>query len=448
MISVLTIAGSDSGGGAGIQADLLTIGALGAHGLSVIVALTAQNTFEVKAVRGVEVDFIKKQLEAVFEDFSVQGVKTGMLWDKEVIEAVSSSLKKYEVKNLVVDPVMVAKSRNRLLKEEAVLALKEKLFPLAKVITPNLPEAEALLGFEVRKKEEMLQAGKMLLELGPQAVIIKGGHLEDEPWDLLVFSDGYLWLKGERIPWEAHGTGCSFSAALVTFLGMGYELQEAALKAKRFIQEGIRMAKSVGRGFKVVDPLASLKKEASRWEVIKSLKEAYCKLESVASNAIIPEVGSNLVYALEGARDEDEVAGFEGRIVKVGKGFKRVGEIGFGVSRHMARLVLEVMRFYPFLRSVMNIRYDPIFIERGEKKGFKIFSVDRKKEPEDVKREEGASLKWVVREVLKEAQEVPDIIYDEGDVGKEPMIRVLGKNPQEVVDKVLELLGEGEWKLK
>jgi hydroxymethylpyrimidine kinase/phosphomethylpyrimidine kinase len=442
MISVLTIAGSDSGGGAGIQADLLTIGALGAHGLSVIVALTAQNTSGVKAVRKVELDFIEKQLEAVFEDFSIQAVKTGMLWEEEVIEIVCSNFKKYQVKNLVVDPVMVAKSGDRLLKEEAVLALKEKLFPLAKVITPNLPEAEALLGFGIRSRKEMVEAGKRLLDFGPQAVLLKGGHLEDEPWDLLIFSKGHLWLKGERIPWEAHGTGCSFSAALATFLGMGYEVQEAALRAKRFVQEGIRMAKSVGRGFKVVDPLASLRKGASRWEVIKGLKEAYHRLESKASSEIIPEVGSNLVYALEGAQDEEEVAGIEGRIVKVGKTFKRVGEIDFGASRHMARLVLEVMRFYPFLRSVMNIRYDPIFIEKGKKMGFKILSLDRKKEPEDVKRQEGASLRWMVREVLKEVREVPDLIYDEGDIGKEPMIRVLGKDPQEVVDKVLKLSGD------
>jgi len=437
---VLTIAGSDSGGGAGVQVDLETITVLGGHGASVITALTAQNTQGVKGVEPVSLDFLEEQLEAILEDMEVAAAKTGMLWDGGVIRKVAEKLRRYEVPHLVLDPVMVAKGGERLLKEEAQEVLLKELFPLAEVVTPNVPEAEALAGLEVRSQEAMVEAASRIKTLGPKAVLIKGGHLEGEPVDLLHDEEGPLWLRGERLgPGEVHGTGCAFAAALATMLARGLPLREAALRAKAFISEGIRRAKRPGKGRAAVDPFAWVEGEAERYRVIEALREAYGVLCQREVGWLMPEVGSNLVYALPGARSQDEVAGFEGRIVRFRRGVARVGDVAFGASQHMASVVLEVMAHEPSLRSAMNIRFSEEVLQRAQRAGLRMASFSRQEEPEEVREREGATLPWGVREALKGRTRVPDLIFDEGGWGKEPMVRVIGRDPAEVVEKVLKI---------
>ncbi len=439
---VLTVAGSDSGGGAGIQMDLEAITVLGGHGVSVITALTAQNTQGVKAVEPIGADFVAAQLDAILEDFEPLGTKTGMLWSREVILTVAKRFKAVGIKNLVVDPVLFAKGGERLLKKDAIRALQEELFPLARVLTPNIPEAEALTGLPIRDREEMLRAARKLLEFGPEAIFLKGGHLEGDPWDLLLWSGGYRWFPGERFPREAHGTGCALSAALATFLAFGHKLQEACARAKAFLSEGIALAKVPGKGREVFDPLVQIEREASRWEVVEDLRRAYLLLERGKIGMLIPEVGSNLVYALRGARDPSEVAGIEGRIVRVGDGIAKVGDITFGASRHMASVVLEVMKFDPSIRAAMNIRYGEDVLGASRKLSLKMASFSRRDEPQEIREREGASLPWGVKNALESSGTVPDLICDEGGWGKEAMVRVLGRDPQEVVQKVLALSKE------
>lgn len=438
---VLTIAGSDSGGGAGVQVDLEVMTLLGCHGLSVLTALTAQNSRGVWTVEPVSPGFLREQLRVVLEDFEPQAVKTGMLWSRELIETVAEELLRFRPRVIVVDPVILAKGGERLLREDAEEALKDRLLPLATVITPNLPEAEALTGIKANSRDDLVLMAEALKRKGPQAVLIKGGHLEGEPWDLLLDEGGPVWLKGERIgPAEVHGTGCAFSAALASFLAKGFGLREAAAEAKAYVTEGIRRAKLPGKGRWFFDPLSPLERDFLRWQVVEKLKGAYRKLKGekrVAS--LIPEVGSNLVFALPGARNPEEVAGVEGRIVRFRDGIRKVGGIAFGASRHMARVVLEVMRVAPEVRSGMNVAYSAETIRVMGALGFRLGSFDRRMEPEDVKAQEGASLGWGVKEAIKELGAVPDAIFDAGDLGKEPMIRVLGKDPDEVVEKVLEV---------
>lgn len=439
---VLTIAGSDSGGGAGIQGDLETITLLGAHGVSVITALTAQNTQGVKAVEAVRPEFVREQLEAVLEDFKPKAAKTGMLWGREVIEMVAEVIEGRGIEHLVVDPVLVAKGGERLLEEGALQALKKRLFPLATVITPNVPEAEALTGLPIRDREGMVEVGRKLLGYGPGAVLLKGGHYPGDPWDLLIWPEGHKWIKGDRYPGEPHGTGCALSAALATYLALGYPLEEAAERAKAFVREGIAHAKTPGKGRPVVDPFWMTEREAERWEVVRRLREAYLLLERDLPGDLIPEVGSNLVYALRGARGPEDVAGVEGRIVKVGKGIRKVGDITFGASRHMASVVLEVMKFDPSYRSAMNLRYGPEVLRAADRLGLKVLGFDRGEESPEVRFTEGASLPWGVRRVLEVSPEVPDIIFDPGGWGKEAMVRVLGRGPEEVAEKVLRVARE------
>src|ERR1700681_947880 len=212
----LSIAGSDSGAGAGIHADLKTFAAFGVYGVTVITAITAQNTVGVRAVQDVNADVVAAQLDAVREDFAVPPLKTGMLSSAAIIEAVAAGIERHRLRPLVIDPVMIAKSGDRLLAQEAVDAMRRRLLPLAEGVTPNIPEAEVLAGRPIRTREDRLAAAPVLMELGAHAVVIKGGHSEDDPIvDLLVDREGVHEYRAPRIvTTSTHGTGCTFSAAL------------------------------------------------------------------------------------------------------------------------------------------------------------------------------------------------------------------------------------------
>jgi hydroxymethylpyrimidine/phosphomethylpyrimidine kinase len=244
--NVLTIAGSDSGGGAGIQADLKTFSALRTYGLSVIAALTAQNTRAVTAIHDVPPEFVPAQLDAVFDDIEIAAVKIGMLSRPEVIVAVAETLERYGARNVVLDPVMVAKGGHRLLREEAVGALKERLLPLVSLVTPNLPEAGMLLDLEPARDEAgMIDMARALRELGPRAVLVKGGHLEgEESIDVLDDGEGEPQvLVAPRIATRnTHGTGCTLSSAIAALLARGRELPDAVREAKAYLTEALRAA--------------------------------------------------------------------------------------------------------------------------------------------------------------------------------------------------------------
>jgi hydroxymethylpyrimidine/phosphomethylpyrimidine kinase len=251
---VLTIAGSDSGGGAGIQADLKTFSALGCYGMSVITALTAQNTVTVTGIFPVSPGFIAEQIDAVMEDIGVDAVKVGMLHSPEVIAVVAERLSRYKAPNIVVDPVMVAKGGAKLLRDDAAEALKTELLPLARVITPNLPEASVLLGHPVEREEDMLSACLELAELGPAAVLLKGGHLgKDKSPDLLYMKEGNrrVTLDAERVETaNTHGTGCTLSSAVAAHLARGRGLEDAIRLAKEYITSALGAGASyrLGRG--------------------------------------------------------------------------------------------------------------------------------------------------------------------------------------------------------
>lgn len=250
----LTIAGSDSSGGAGIQADLKTFAAHQVYGASVIVALTAQNTTAVTAIHPVPADFVAAQLDAVFDDLKVDAVKIGMLATAELIETVADGLERHSAKNIVLDPVMIAASGGRLLQEDAIEALKRRLLPLCTIVTPNLPEAAALLGTAMAETEDAAaEQAEALLALGPATVLVKGGHgTGDDSVDILIGRDGRRErLVAPRIATQnTHGTGCTLSSAIASGLAHGIALNEAVALAKRYISAAIAAsdAVKVGRG--------------------------------------------------------------------------------------------------------------------------------------------------------------------------------------------------------
>ena len=264
---VLTIAGSDSGGGAGIQADLKSFAALGCYGMSVITALTAQNTVGVTAIHNLPAAFIAEQLDAVLSDIGVDAVKIGMLQSAEIIEVVADKLASAGIKQIVLDPVMVAKSGDKLLRDDAIAALRSRLLPLALLVTPNLPEAEVLCGVEVRQPDEMAGAAELLLGMGPRAVLIKGGHLDDDVSDDYLgvsLADGsvdHRWYKESRIETaNSHGTGCTLSAAIAAFLAHGKGLEESVGAAKAYLTRALRegAAYQIGHGHGPVHHFAEI----------------------------------------------------------------------------------------------------------------------------------------------------------------------------------------------
>ena len=245
----LSIAGSDSGGGAGIQADLLTFAAHGLHGTTAITAITAQNTVAVRAWQAVDPAMVRAQIEAVADDMAISAVKTGMLANRAIIEEVAAVIAARGFGNLVVDPVMVAKSGDRLLDEDAGRAYVLHLFPLAALITPNLPEAEALLGRRIRSVPEMKEAARALSALGCRAVLIKGGHLDGDPTDVLWDGSSLHELASVRIDTKnTHGTGCTYSAAIAARLACGHDLQTSVRGARQYLTAAIQEGYSPGKG--------------------------------------------------------------------------------------------------------------------------------------------------------------------------------------------------------
>lgn len=249
MKTALTIAGSDSGGGAGIQADLKSFAANGVFGMSVITAVTAQNTMEVRSVQDIDLPIIKDQIEAIFDDIQVDAVKIGMLSSPYTVEVVGQALLKYQPPHVVLDPVMISKGGHHLLRPEAIESLKETMLPLATIVTPNIPEAEVLTGSDIRTEEDMLEASEQILNLGAKSVLLKGGHLDGDPNDLFFDGNSMHWIKGERIHTNnTHGTGCTLSSAIAANLARGFSLLEAVQRAKQYITIAIRYSLPLGNG--------------------------------------------------------------------------------------------------------------------------------------------------------------------------------------------------------
>lgn len=438
MRSVVTIAGSDSCGGAGIEADLKAFAARGVHGAAVVVAVTAQNTRGVQAIHNLPTDIVAAQCDSVFSDLSIAAVKLGMLSTAEIMQVVAEKLRQYRPPHVVLDPVMVSQTGHRLMSENAEAALCQQLLPLASVITPNLPEAEVLTGKPVASIEEMRQAAGDIQQLGARAVLVKGGHLEGAPVDVFFDGDNLVELSTERVDTpNTHGTGCTLSSAIAAELAKGAVPLDAVRTAKAFLTEGLADSLTIGSGPGCPNQLFQFWNAGERRILVGELIEAFERLRAGRIGKLIPEVQSNLAAGLLGARTYEEVAAFPGRISRLGDSIANVAPPSFGASQHVASIVLQAMQFDGRRRAVMNLRYEPEILAACQAAGLRIVSFDRADEPSGVKEMEGSSLEWGTRQAILTAGFVPEVIYDLGDRGKEPMIRVLGPSPSLVADLVL-----------
>ena len=438
---VMTIAGSDSGGGAGVAADLKTFSALGVFGTCAITAITAQNTQGVYEIFPIPPEVVERQIEVVLDDIGVDAVKTGMLYSRETMNVVSNAIRNHDLK-AVVDPVLKAGTGSSLVKEGDLAGLIDLMIPCAEVLTPNKQEAEMISGVEITNIDDMRKAAEKISNLGAKAVIVKGGHLKaSNVYDVLYCEGDFRTFEKPRIEVEPHGGGCVFSSALAALLALGQDVLEAVEKAELFVEESLKNALKVGRGRTPVNPSAHLYNAAERFSVLKNVVEAAEMIEN--NRGFLPwiaEVGTQVGMAVSRAVKRDDVAAVEGRIVKFRRAARAAGCVKFGVSSHIANMILTVMKYNAGVRAALNLHYDQRLVEAFRKAGFTVSSFDRSLEPEDVKQFEGGTLVWGTEEAIRQVGRVPDAIYDSGEIGKEPMIRVFGASATDVVEKALKTL--------
>lgn len=439
MQTVLIIAGSDPSAGAGLQQDLKVVTLLGAYGLTVVTALTVQNSTGVQAVRPVDPDLVGAQLGAILSDIQVDAVKVGMLANAEIVEVVAGALRQAAVPLVVVDPVLAASDGSPLLDDAGLEVLKKELLPITFLLTPNLAEAGLLTDREIKTTADMATAAQELGRLGPKGVLVKGGHLSGPPVDVLWDGRNCFQLTGERLPGpHTHGTGCALASALATRLAQGRTLPEAVNQARELVAEAIRWGRPLGQGRGPVNTAAPFARNQDRYQVLQTLAAAARRLEQSGIEGLIPEVQSNLGYAAVFPRGPQDVAAFPGRLLRSNQeGLIIPRPPAFGASQHIADIILTAAKIFPELRAAMNIR----FFEEVERLGpllhLKVAGFDRAQEPPEIKAREGGTLAWGVAAVLQVGEPPPDLIYDRGDWGKEAMIRVLGTDPMNVVEKVL-----------
>ena len=449
MLRLLSIAGSDSGGGAGIQQDLRVFTALGAYGSTVITSVTSQNTQGIFNVYDIPGEHIISQLRVVLDDIKPHGIKIGMLGSnapiQEIADIISKWKKRQEGAILVIDPIFAAKDGTDLCSKDNFFEAKEKLFPLADVVCPNFHELEILFKRSFSDLDDIIRTAPSILdEFCAKHVIVKGGHIPGAvSADVVISTDKVDVLRSEEIKTKGtHGTGCAYSSALLFYLfKYAVNIKDAALGAKRFVELGLKCFEEIGTGTFPLNSLAYLRNKVERFDVLVALEEAWQLLSSKKCADLVPEVQMNICYGLPCAQDIEDCAAFPGRLVKYKDGVARISGPWFGASSHMARTVLTAIRYNPKKRCAMNIKLRVEFIERAEELGYKVGSFSREDEPETLKHKEGSTISWGVSKVIEEMKLVPDVIYDVGDFGKEPMIRVIGDNPVEVVKKALKIGG-------
>jgi hydroxymethylpyrimidine kinase/phosphomethylpyrimidine kinase len=434
----LSIAGSDSGAGAGIQADLKTFTSLGVYGCTAITAVTAQNTQEVSSVFEVTPECITEQIRSVILDMPPDAIKIGMVYNKPNIETIRRVLKGSKVP-IVLDPILSAGTGGKLLLPEAFESFKADLIPLSTIITPNRIEAQKITGIQIISRSDIARAARKIKNLGAKNVIIKGNRFEkNQVADILLTSEGRLIevSNSKLSSEEMHGTGCNFSAAITAFLARNFSIMDAFKLANNYVRDSLQNALKIGKGLLVSNPASSMYDYASRYVVLKGLQWAIEDIETSDNFGILlPETQSNIAFALPDARELDHIAAIKGRIIKIGDTARSASSmVEFGASKHVGSALLAYMTVNRLVRSAMNIKYDEK-IRRIAKAVFKVSNYDRSKEPRHILKKEGMSIFWGIKYALAKNPEA-EIIYHEGAIGKEPMCIIFASNPAEVVNKI------------
>ncbi len=451
----LTIAGSDPSSGAGIQADIRTFDRIGVHPFSVITALTYQSASKFHGYKSLSNE-LDSQLEALFEDYPIKYVKIGMIPDKKSIEIITNYIKRYNL-CAVLDPVSISSTGKRLSIRGIEEELESKLFPLVTVLTPNIHEAAFytnidMTDFKLNDINKIKECATLLLkkiyptesiDSREKAVIIKSVMTEKSTiCDILCISEDinskpkfHIFKKPKIfLDKNVHGSGCVFSSAITAFLAKNFTLFEAINSAETFFDEKFQKYIELPQQGAVIDLTIS----NERLGVVEQVKEIYSFLSSNKElSQLIPEVRMNISGALSNATEKKDIAAIEGRITIIDDYPFASGEVKFGVSDHTARLILEAKKYDKSINFVMNLKYkEPWISLLLEKSNLQLEEIKREQQPKETKSKEESTMQWIIQKIMNQRVKFPDIIWDKGAIGKEPIIRLFGKNSKEIIEKL------------
>jgi len=432
-MNILSIGGSDPSSGAGIQSDVKAFAEFGVYGLTVITAVTGQNTSSFGMIEPVSKKILKNQIESVFTDFKIDGIKIGMVFNSEIIKTLHQQIKKLKIP-IVVDPVIKSTTGGALIERNAVEDYKKYIIPLATIITPNRFEAEILTKTKVNSKNTIKKIAKNIQKMGATNVVITGIEGKNKKIiDFVLEKNTEYIISEDKINSTNHGSGCNYSAAMIFAISNKKTIRESVKFAKEIGYNSIKNAKKVGRGIKITDFHS---KDKINSELSESINK-FVKIKEIYKN--IPECQTNFVYSKKNPKSTKDILGISGRIVKAGNEVIVAGNLMYGGSKHVATALLAVNKKFPEINSAMNLKYQKSTISKIKKLNLSTSSYDRTLEPKGVKNK-GSSVEWGIKNVIKRLRVPPDIIFHKGDFGKEPMIIVFGKTPKNIIKKLLKIV--------
>ncbi len=428
MRTALTVAGSDSVGGAGIQADVKAMSVIGVHATSVITAVTAQNTCGVRDILPMPEELIKAQLEAVLKDCDVKAVKTGMLYSAEIVGTVADILEDHEMP-LVVDPVMVSGTGSPLSGDGFTSAMRKKLLPICELVTPNKDEAEALAKMKIRTRDDLMLACELIGKQG-SSVLMKGGHFNTPVvTDYLYLSSEFTKIEYPRLKKAGHGSGCVLSSFITANMAKGLDIVNAVLKSRELIQESIATQYAIGKGDPVVNPMVKLKGETDKFQVLDALDAAAAKILDTVPDELVPKGGMNIAMALKDAAGPEEIAAIDKRLTVHNGLLRKNGPAKFGTAEGLSYILLTVMKHSPETRCIMSIAYGDDIIDVMEEVGMTSVTAEMGKD----------KFSEATEKALKKTKRIPDAIVDKGPK-KDRKIWLLAKDAQDMMAKLEEIL--------
>ena len=428
-MNLLSIGGSDPSSGAGIQSDLRIFSTDNVYWLTVITAITGQNTLKFGKVEPVSVNILKNQLQLVFSDFKIDGIKIGMVYDSQIIKTIYQQLKKLKIP-IVVDPVIKSTTGGELLKKSAIKDYQKYIIPLATVITPNKYEAEILSKTKINSKNIPEKTAKVIQKMGAKNVSITGIQTNENKISDFIFekSEKYV-ISSNKISKINHGSGGNYASAILFSLAKNKSIKESLRFAKQYTYDSIKNAKKIGKGIAITD---INKKDSIERELSESIQK-FTGIKNIYKN--IPECQTNFVYSKKNPKSIKEILGISGRIVKAGKKVIVAGDLEYGGSKHVATALLTVNKKFPQIQSAINIKYQNTTISKIKKLKFIVSKYDRSQEPIDVKNK-GSTIEWGIKSAIKNLKESPDVIFHIGGFGKEPMIIIFGDTPKKILKKI------------
>jgi len=432
-VNLLSIGGSDPSSGAGIQSDIKTFSSFNVHCLTVITAITGQNTSSFGMIEPVSQKILKNQLELVISDFKIDGIKIGMVYNSQIIKVLYHQLKKLKVP-IVIDPVLKSTTGGSLIENSAIKDFQKFIIPLATIISPNKFEAEILSKTKINAKNTPEKVAKIIQKMGAKNVVITGIETKNNQISDFVLEKNYKYfISGDKISKINRGSGCNYSAAMIFALAENKSIRESARFAKEFTYNSIKNAKNLGIGIAITDIQAYDKINSELSDAINQFVE----IKNIYKN--IPECQTNFVYSKQKPKSTKDILGISGRIVKAGRHVVVAGNLTYGGSKHVATALLTMNKRFPQIRSAINLKYQNVTISKIKKLKLTVSSYDRSHEPKNVKLK-SSTIEWGIKSAIVNSKKVSDVIYHKGDFGKEPMIIVFGETPNNVLKKILKII--------